>query len=123
VTYLASPYSHPDPAVRQARFEAACRATVELARVGEVVISPVVQSHPLVAYGLPTGWEYWEWFDWEVLARCDQLAVLRLEGWQNSVGVKAEVAIAGELGLPVRYLDPSAPGGPAVVPGAPEGGG
>ena len=30
--YLASPYTHPDPGVREARFDAACLATVELVR-------------------------------------------------------------------------------------------
>jgi hypothetical protein len=30
--YLASPYSHPDPLVRKARFDAACRATADLIR-------------------------------------------------------------------------------------------
>jgi Domain of unknown function (DUF1937) len=50
--YLASPYSHPDPVVREARFDAACRATVDLIRTGQPVFAPVVMGHPLVRYGV-----------------------------------------------------------------------
>jgi len=32
--YLASPYSHPDPAVRAERYRAACRATAALLLAG-----------------------------------------------------------------------------------------
>ena len=42
--YLASPYSDPDPAVRQSRFEAACKATAEMLRAGLIVFSPVMWS-------------------------------------------------------------------------------
>jgi hypothetical protein len=124
MTYLASPYSHPDPAVREARFHAACRAAADLIRAGVIVFSPVVHSHPLVPYGLPTGWDYWERFDRAALARCDAVAVLTLDGWEDSVGVQAEVAIAGEWGLPVRYVPiPVANSTPTLAHGATEGGG
>jgi hypothetical protein len=124
VTYLASPYSHPDPAVRERRYRAACRATAEMLRAGEVVFSPVVHSHPLVPYGLPTGWEYWERFDRAVLTRCDAVTVLTLDGWEDSAGVQAEVAIAGELGLPIQYVGVDvANGTPTLAHGSPEGGG
>ena len=34
------------------------------------------------------------------------MVVLMLDGWRESVGVAAEIRIAGELGKPVRYLAP-----------------
>jgi hypothetical protein len=52
VIYLASPYSHPNPAVREQRFQAACQAAAALLRSGQAVFAPIVHSHPLVAYGL-----------------------------------------------------------------------
>lgn len=106
VIYLASPYSHPDFAVREARFRAACRAAAELMRAGHVVLCPVAHSHPLTAFGLPTDWSYWERCDREFLRRCDEVAVLMLDGWQASVGVQAEIRYAQELGKPVRYVTP-----------------
>lgn len=104
--YLASPYSHPSPTVREQRFHAVCRMTVALMRRGQVVFAPIVHGHPLVGHGLPTDWPFWERFDREHLRRCDELVVLTLDGWRESVGVTAEIRIAGELGKPVRYLGP-----------------
>jgi hypothetical protein len=53
VIYLAGPYSDSDPAVRAQWYEAAAAAML---RVGQAVFSPIVHSHLLVAYGLPTDW-------------------------------------------------------------------
>ena len=103
--YLASPYSHPDPAVREERYRATCRATAALLRAGLLVISPIVHSHPLAVFALPTGWEFWERIDRAYLERCDLLVVLMLAGWRTSVGVRAEIRIAREIGLPVSYLE------------------
>ncbi|MCY2986432.1 MAG: DUF1937 family protein [Planctomycetota bacterium] len=104
--YLAMPYSNPDPAVREVRFQAACRATAELMRAGRTVFSPVVHSHPLTAFGLPTDWSYWERCDREFLRRCDEVVVLMLDGWTQSVGVQAEIRLAAELAKPVSFLNP-----------------
>jgi nucleoside 2-deoxyribosyltransferase len=105
--YLASPYSHPDAAVREQRFHSVCRMAATLMQQGDVVFAPIVHGHPLVGHGLPTDWPFWERFDREHLRRCDELVVLMLDGWRESVGVAAEIRIAAELGKPVRYIDPS----------------
>lgn len=104
--YLATPYSHPDPAVREQRFRAACQAAVALLHAGHVVFSPITHSHPLAQHGLPGNWHFWERYDRALLERCDEVVVLMLDGWENSVGVQAEIRIARELGKPVRYLAP-----------------
>jgi len=102
--YLASPYSHPDAQVREARFEAACRVAAELVSAGHVVFSPIVHGHPLVRFGLPTDWGFWQRHDREYLGRSKLLLVVALDDWQQSVGVQAEISIARALGLPVAYL-------------------
>ena len=104
--YLASPYSHPDEAVREQRFRAACRATAQLLASGSTVFSPIVHGHPLVEHGLPTDWSFWERFDRDHLERCDEVLVLMLDGWRESVGVAAEIEIAAGLGMHVRYIAP-----------------
>ena len=104
--YLATAYSHRDPAVREARFQAACRAAAELMRAGHVVLCPVVHSHPLTAFGLPTDWSYWEHCDREFLRRCDEGVVLTLAGWQRSIGVQAELRLAAEWAKPISFLNP-----------------
>jgi nucleoside 2-deoxyribosyltransferase len=117
IIYLASPYSHPDPAVREQRFHAACRAAVALLHAGRVVFSPIAHSHPLAQHGLPGNWQFWERYDRAFLERCDEVVVLMLDGWEESVGVQAEIRIAQELGKPVRYLAPElAPISPTLAP-------
>ncbi len=105
LTYLAAPYSHPDPQVREQRFRTVCQVTAVMFREGKIVFSPITHSHPLVEHGMPTSWEYWQTVDRLYLSRCDELVVLKLRGWEQSVGVQAEIEIARELGKPVRYLD------------------
>ena len=103
IIYLASPYSHDDPRVREERYRQACHTTAALMRRGLLVYSPIVHSHPLTRYGLPTTWDYWRTLDEAMLSRCHELMVLTLDGWEDSEGVMAEVRLAKNLGVPVRF--------------------
>jgi len=105
MVYLASPYSHPDPLVRATRFDAACRATAKLIRTGRAVFSPIVHGHPLVRFGLPTDWKFWQRFDAEHLRRCDEVLVLQIDGWRESEGVRAEIELATAMGKHVSYRE------------------
>ncbi|MDZ4852138.1 MAG: DUF1937 family protein [Pirellulaceae bacterium] len=105
--YLASPYSHTDPLVREDRFNAACMATAALMQAGCSVYSPIVHSHPLVQYGLPIEWQYWQAHDCEHLQHCNQLLVLTLDGWRTSRGVQAEIDLAIDMDLPVHCVSPA----------------
>ena len=104
--YLSSPYTDPSLEVRAWRFCAACQAAAHLMRSGHVVFSPVAHTHPISLFGLPTDWGFWERQDRSLLERCDELVVLMLDGWRESVGVQAEIQIATELGIPTRYWNP-----------------
>jgi hypothetical protein len=106
--YLASPYTHPEPAVREARFRAVCRAAARLMRGGQHIFSPIAASHPLTAYGLPGHWEYWEAYDTAMIGACGGLIVYTLPGWEESKGVGAEIRIAQRRGLEPSYLGPTA---------------
>ena len=69
-----------------------------------------------MAFALPTGWDFWERIDRAYLARCDEVVVLMLDGWQESTGVRAEIALARDLGKPVRFLGvDEAAGSPTVA--------
>lgn len=105
--YLATPYNHADPAVRQERFETVNRAAAALMREGKHVFSPISHSHPIALAGdLPKGWEYWEAYDRIMLGVCDTLVVLMVNGWIESPGVSAEIAIAKERGMLIEYVIP-----------------
>jgi nucleoside 2-deoxyribosyltransferase len=102
--YLASPYSDPDIKVRERRFDAVCQAAAYLIRSGKSVYSPIAHTHPICRYGLPGDWRFWQPHDRQYIEMCDEMAVFMLEGWEESEGIQAEIAIARELGKPVTFL-------------------
>lgn len=107
LVYLACPYSHPDLKVREMRFHASNRAAAKLMQAGEMIYAPISHTHPIAVDGdLPRGWDFWERYDRAVLSCCHKLVVLQEPGWQQSTGVQAEIKIAGELGIPVEFMDP-----------------
>ena len=102
--YIASPYSHELQNVMRDRFHAVCEYAGRMMKAGKVVYSPIAHSHPIaMRVGLPTDWEYWEKFDRVMLQQCTELHVLQIDGWYESEGVRAEVCMAEQLGLPVTY--------------------
>lgn len=106
--YLGSPYSDPDPAVMEARFQAVCKAAAQLMSSGLHIFSPIAHTHPILRAGhLPTRWSYWEKFDRAVLETCRTLTVLKLDGWERSTGLAGEIKIAHQLVLPTFYVSPN----------------
>ena len=108
--YLASPYSHPDSAVRETRYMEAVKAAGRLMkeRPGCAVFSPIAHSHMIAEMTrLPSGFEFWQAQDVGFIDHwATRVAVLTLDGWQESRGVKAEIARAEARGLLVEYLEP-----------------
>lgn len=106
--YLASPYSHPDPTVRQERFEQACSCVAHFAERNEAVIySPIVHSHAIVQAGhAPADLAFWMAHDLHMLRLAEKLFVLQIDGYRESVGVRIEIAAAEAMGTPVEYYPP-----------------
>ena len=103
--YLASPYSHPDPAVQERRFKDVSRCAAILMECGVFVFSPIAHFTPIAIHGdLPHGWEFYAPFDTAYIRLSSSLLVCCLDGWQESKGVKAECSIATELGIPIGFL-------------------
>lgn len=103
--YLASPYSHPDPYLREERYLRAMHALGYLLSKKQWAYSPIVHCHELKKVSeLPPGYKFWLEFDRHVIKRCDKVTVLRIEGFAQSKGVAAEIAFAEEQGIPVDYL-------------------
>ncbi len=103
--YLAVPYTHADAEIRAARFKAANRAAGILMRRGDVVFSPISHGVPISGEcGLPTDWNYWQDFARAYLSAAKRLVVLCIGGWETSIGVRAEIAIAVERGIPVEFM-------------------
>lgn len=44
-----------------------------------------------------------------MISACQRLVVLKLEGWETSTGVTAEIEIAKRKGISVDYISPDHP--------------
>lgn len=104
--YLASPYSHPDPAVVKTRVECAEICTVNLLRQGYIVFSPIVHCHGIAtAYELPTDHAFWMRYDYSMLRIAEAMFILMIDGWIESKGIEAEIAFARTAHIPVSLVD------------------
>lgn len=107
LVYLASPYTHKDAEVKEARYSHAAKATAWLIQcTAWNVFSPIVHSHPLaVIGGLRGDWSFWKTLDEQYLSVTWAVVVLCLPGWRESTGVTAELEIARKNNTPILYLE------------------
>jgi nucleoside 2-deoxyribosyltransferase len=107
--YLACPYTHATAEIRLQRFQHATKAAAALIRQGHIVFSPITMTHPIdieMAGSENTlGSDFWVAFDEAFMDRCDVFALLPLEGWQQSSGVKREIEYFESAGKPLLILD------------------
>lgn len=105
--YLASPYTHKSPLIREERFRAVCRATAELMLSGRFVFSPIAHSHPVeLCIGSRQSGDFWKAQDIPILRHASELMVLKLDGWEQSAGIQWEIELARKLHIPVTYMEP-----------------
>jgi hypothetical protein len=102
VIYLASPYSHPEESVRYGRYYKVIEATSDLIKQGYLVYAPIVHNHVItITPDIPKDFSFWKTFDVAMLKRCDAIAVLKLEGWEKSIGIQHELTVARYLHYPI----------------------
>lgn len=111
IVYLAAPYSHSNEGVRLWRYQAITAVAAHLISKGAVVFSPITMTHPidiiLAEEGATLGSDYWVDFDTSFMQFCSEIAVLRLDGWQESRGVQREIAFFKANKRAIRYIEPS----------------
>lgn len=103
--YLASPYSHPEPEVRQRRFEEVLEQTALWLRRGHPIFSPIIYGHPLSEARPSHEFEDWQFLNERMIDAAAEVWVLKQEGWDRSRGVAAEIMYARKLGKNVRFLE------------------
>jgi len=70
-----------------------------------VLHSPVVYGWALTkGTKILTDFKTWSKYNYEMLSICSELWVLKLDGWELSVGVTQEIKWAKELGLIIKYV-------------------
>jgi len=115
IAYLASPYSHADLGVMAQRHQHVCEAAALLFAQGHLTYSPIAHTVAIAAAGdLDGDFSAWATFDITMIDRLDEMWVLRLDGWEQSLGVAAEVNHAIATGKPVRYAGVSIEAGRVV---------
>lgn len=104
--YLAAPYTHANPAVRELRYQMTNAFAARLMTAGYAVFSPISQSHDLARYLAPElllDHAFWMRMDLPLLRSARMLLVLKLAGWEESRGVDAEIAFAREHHIPMTF--------------------
>lgn len=105
--YLGSPYSlYPD---HDEAAEIVAAAAAGLMAQGLVVYSPITHGHYVSHQGdLPQTWEFWKAQCQPLIDAAAALAVLKMEGWGQSVGLQYEIGEFRRAGKPVVFLDSEA---------------
>lgn len=101
--YLACPIKHADSTEVQRRYEYVSAVMVDLALHGWMVYSPFNHWYPH-SLKMPREWSFWEEPSFAHLDRCDAVIVLKLDGWDLSQGVAAEIHRAVLQRKPVLYV-------------------
>lgn len=103
--YVASPYGDSEPeAMRLQRYSAALGVCGRLIDCGVRAYSPIVHTHNIAEAGHkpPDGWYA---HDLDMLGRFDALVVAMIPGWDRSRGVGLEMERAGQLNMPVLFVE------------------
>jgi hypothetical protein len=109
LVYVASPYSHKYKRVMREREKEVNRVAAELTyKYGYAMFLPITQSAPLerIIPALGGSFEKWRDIDLEMVKRADELWVVMMPGWKDSIGVTEEIAYAKKLQKPIIFIDP-----------------
>ena len=107
--YLASPYSHHDPEMMHARYLWVEEACARLFNRGLFVFSPIIHCHEMSRrHKLKNDFAFWRKYNEHMIGKADALAILTLNGWEDSKGVQGEIDFWTGLHstFPIR-LDPT----------------
>jgi hypothetical protein len=74
----------------------------------QMLYSPIVHYHHMaVAHKMPTNWEWWWKLNKEMLDHCTTILELRIDGWETSKGMQAEIKYAEETEMEHIIVIPS----------------
>jgi hypothetical protein len=105
--YLGSPYSHPDPLVRETRYLQAMQALQTMLACRIWAYSPITHCHELAKiWNMPTDGKFWQEYNFQMLRSSKGLFVLKLEGWAKSEGLREEIAYTTDLNKTITFLSP-----------------
>lgn len=104
--YLACPYTHDDPKIREDRVHFASATAACLMMKGFAVYSPITHGHQVQPFlnTAASDHEFWMKQCLPVLRMCDEMVILPLDGWTRSRGLFDEMIAAQTVHIPVSVL-------------------
>jgi hypothetical protein len=109
--YLGCPYSLDGQATEkqmERRHAQVTRCANVLFRIGLNVYSPITMHHQIQQHKkIKMTTRDWLQLDYEYLRHSEMLYVLKLDGWDNSLGLVSEIEFAQELDIPIVYIEPN----------------
>lgn len=103
--YLASPYSHIDPAVRVERYREAVRFLRWHLAKRDWAYSPIAHTHDAqLGDRLKLTDDEWQTYSKEMLSQASCLHVLTLDGWRKSPGIAQEIISATDWGMAIAFF-------------------
>lgn len=104
--FIASPYTHPDEEVRELRYKQVHYYTRLCMEKGEQVFSPIIYGHSFALINdRAVSFYYWREFNDHILLTCNELRVLKLHGYRESMGVQHEISLAARHGIRIVEED------------------
>ena len=106
VVYLASPYSHRFRIMRWWRARQIRRIMARIINEQDTIVpfSPIALTHGLDR--LCPGVRWVEDFDEHLLGRFDGMIIVKMPGWDTSLGIKKELNFCLEHRIPYAYATP-----------------
>lgn len=105
--YLASPFTHKSKWIMKLRWAIITALGAKLVSLGYHIFGPITESHAYDEFGVGQhGWDFWQAHDHLMIEKCDELWVVKMKGWKESLGVNAEIAYALSQDKQVFYIDP-----------------
>jgi hypothetical protein len=105
--YLASPFSHSDKKIEKKRYEdVTLIAALLTKRFGHAMFLPITQSYAMTKAvpSLKGDFNSWKDIDLHMVGKSDELWVVLLDGWSESIGVLAEIKEALMLHKPIKSV-------------------
>jgi hypothetical protein len=96
IVYIAGKFRGPTGWVVAENIRAAERVGIEVARLG---FMPLIPHANTAHFDGEMNDDFWLQGTLELLRRCD--LIVMVPGWENSTGARGELALAGELKMPI----------------------
>ena len=69
------------------------------------IITPLFMHEVVIRHEMPGHYRFWEKYCLNLLKLCDKMIVLRLEGWESSRGIAAEIEFCHNNGIPIEFIN------------------